>query len=130
MLILITPVLIGISVGMSFAQFRELPLLHDIHEFFMMATGSPFQPEITWSVWKHVDVDDILCFQPYIRPSHQKIIMETASGERNPCALLRQLIRPYGFCIETHKTFWVLKEIKLDPKAVTKKVGLTVKWNE
>ena len=130
MRILIVPACITRCWNMSFAQFRELPLLHDIHDFFMLATGSPFQPEITWSVWKEVDVDEILSFQPYIRPSHQKIIMETASGERNPCALLRQLIRPYGFCIETHKTHWVLKEMKLDPKAVTKKIGTTVEWNE
>jgi hypothetical protein len=113
---------------MSFAQFRDLPPLHDIHEFFMMATGSKFQPEVTWSSWQHVDVDDILCFQPYIRPSHQKIILETAAGERNPCALLRQLIRPYGFCIETHRTFWVLKEMKMDVAPVTKKAGTTVDW--
>jgi len=114
---------------MSFAQFRELPPLCDVCELFVMATGNLFQPEITWSEWKTVDTDDILCFQPYIRPSHQKIILETASGLRNPCALLRQLIRPYGFCIETHKTFWVLKEMKLDSAPVTKKVGATVEWN-
>jgi len=115
---------------MAFAQFRELPELSDICELFVMTTGNSFQPETTWSEWKTVDVDDILCFQPYIRPSHQKIIMETASGIRNPCALLRQLIRPYGFCIETHKTHWVLKEMKFDSAAVTKKAGTTVEWNE
>lgn len=114
---------------MSFAQFRELPPLCDIHELFMMATGNPFQPETTWSDWKTMDADDILCFQPYIRPSHQKILVETASGVRNPCALLRQLIRPYGFCIETHKTYWVLKEMKLGSTAVNKKVGTTVEWH-
>lgn len=114
---------------MSFAQFREVPPLHDISELFVLATGSKFQPEITWVEWKTVDVDEVLCFLPYIRPSHQKLILETTSGERNPCALLRQLIRPYGFCIETHKTFWVLKELKFDPKTVTKKVGITVEWN-
>jgi len=115
---------------MAFAQFRELPLMSDICELFVMATGNPFQPEITWSDWKTVDIEDILSFQPYIRPSHQKIILETASGLRNPCALLRQLIRPYGFCIETHKTHWVLKEMKLDSAAVSKKNGTIVQWNE
>jgi len=115
---------------MSFAQFRELPPLHDIYDFFMLATGSPFQPEITWSEWKTVFIDDVLCFQPYIRPSHQKIILETASSLRNPCALLRQLIRPYGFCIETHKTHWVLKEMKNETTPVIKKEGKLVEWNE
>ena len=114
---------------MSFAQFRELPPLSDIAELFRMATGRHFQPEISWSAWETVDTDDILCFEPYIRPSHQSILVETASGIRNPCALLRQLIRPYGFCIETHRTYWVLKEQKLSTTSVTKKAGATVVWS-
>jgi hypothetical protein len=54
--------------------------------------------------------------------------METANGERNACAFLRQLLRPYGFGIEFYQNVWKVKELKDASKTVGKKEGTTVEW--
>jgi hypothetical protein len=54
--------------------------------------------------------------------------METADGVRDPCAFLRQLLRPYGFLIEFYRGRWTLKENKEVAKTVSKKEGTTVTW--
>ena len=110
-------------------QFAVIPPLDDIKEFFTAATDRAFIIETTWAAWLDVDVDDILCFQPYIRPSHQQILRETAQGVRNACSLLRQLLRPYGYCITYYRTQWKLEEIKNESKTVGKKEGIIVKWS-
>jgi len=55
--------------------------------------------------------------------------METANGDRNACAFLRQLLRPYGFGIEYYRNVWKVKELKGELKTVEKKEGKTVEWS-
>jgi len=115
---------------MMFAQFKEVPPLEDVKELFTAATGCSFQDDVSWKQWLTVDVDLILCIQAYIRPSHQKILNETAQGDRNACALLRQLLRPHGYCINHCQKIWSLIPIKEESKTVGKKEGGTVVWCE
>jgi len=118
-----------IKTSKSYVQFAAIPPLDYIKEFFTSATDRVFILETTWTAWLDVDIDDILCFQPYIRPSHQQILRETAEGSRNACSLLRQLLRPYGLCITHYRAQWKLEEIKEVVKTVGKKEGTTVKWS-
>jgi hypothetical protein len=114
---------------MQHAQFISLPPLADIRELFVMVTGLPFQTNVSWAQWLPVDIDDILIFKPYIRPCHQKLLMDTINGvQKNVCSFLRQLLRPYGFSIVKRKEFYTLVEIKENTKLVSKKSGATVVW--
>ena len=114
---------------MTFSQFVEIPPLEDVNSFFTAATGCPFKLDVQWSKWLQLDPDDVLCFVPYIRKCHQKIIIETLNKLRDPCALLRQLLRPYGYCIDFYRKKYTLVEIKEDLKTVGKKEGATVTWS-
>jgi hypothetical protein len=114
---------------MSYAQFREIPPLDDIKELFTSATGVPFYDEVSWSSWNPVDTDIILSLRPYFRPSHQKILLETAQGRRPSCTLLRQLLRPYGYCIILYQKVWTMIAERDDTKTVGKKEGATIVWS-
>ena len=115
---------------MQHAQFISLPPLVDIQELFVKATGLPFQTNVSWSLWLPVDIDEIIIFRPYIRPCHQKLIMDTINGiQKNVCSLLRQLLRPYSFSIIKKKNFYTLVEMKENAKVVGKKSGVTVVWS-
>lgn len=113
---------------MSHAQFVVIPPLEEIHTFVTAATGGPCIVDATWRKWLPLDPDCVFAFLPYIRPCHQKLLMETADGVRDPCAFLRQLLRPYGFLIEFYRGRWTLKENKEVAKTVSKKEGTTVTW--
>ena len=113
---------------MAHAQFVDIPPLEDIYTFFTAATGCPFMMEAEWTRWLPIDPDDVLCFVSYVRPCHQRIMLETANGDRDPCAFLRQLLRPYGYCIVLYRKRWLLKELKEESKTVVKKEGATVNW--
>ena len=82
-------------------QFKTIPPLDDIQKMFCCVTGVKFFVESTWYTFVETsDPDIFLQFMPYIRPSHQKILLDTANGkQKNPCSLLRQLLRPHGFTI-------------------------------
>ena len=112
------------------AQFTAIPPFDDVRELFTLCTAHAFQLGISWSSWRPVDPNDVLCMQSYFRPCHQKILLETAQGTRSPCALLRQLLRPHGYAIQLSGTLWTLTELKEDIKTVGKKGGTTVVWNE
>ena len=114
---------------MAHAQFVATPPLEDVEYLFTAATGCALHVEVTWSQWKPIDPDNVFCFLSYIRPCHQKILMETANLLRNPCALLRQLLRPHGFGIEFYRNKWTLKELKEELKTVSKKEGTTIEWD-
>jgi hypothetical protein len=117
---------------MAFVQFKAIPSLDDIKELFKATTGCVFQVEMSWTRWITVDPDDVLCFQPYIRPCHMAILLETANGDRNACALLRQLLRPHGFGIvrQQGKEIWSLLELKENAKLVGKKAGTVIQWSD
>jgi len=113
-------------------QFKEIPPLEDVKEFFTVLTGlQSFHIDATWLKWNPVNPDDIYIFRPYIRKCHQKILLDTANGiQKNPCALLRQLLRPHGFGIKYMKKRYTICEIKEEVKTVGKKRGATVVWVE
>ena len=117
---------------MAYVQFKAIPPLEDIKELFKAATGCAFQVEMSWARWTPLDPDDVFCFQPYIRPCHVTILLETANGIRNACALLRQLLRPHGYGIVRHqgKELWSLHELKENAKLVGKKAGAVIHWTE
>jgi len=116
---------------MHHAQFVALPPLPDIQELFTAATGCPFQINVAWSAWLSIDVDSLFVFQPYIRPCHQKLLMDTINGKyKNVCSFLRQILRPYDFSIIKKKNFYTLVEIKEIVKGVSKKNGTTVIWQQ
>jgi hypothetical protein len=113
-------------------QFKEIPPLEDVKDFLLALTGlQSFHIGATWLKWNPVDPDDIYMFLPYIRKCHQKILMDTANGiQKNPCALLRQLLRPHGFCIENVKKHYTICEWKEEVKTVGKKKGKVVVWED
>jgi hypothetical protein len=113
---------------MKFAQFVEIPPLEDVRGLFTAASGKPFGIGVTWTTWETVDPDHILEFQPYIRPCHQRILLETVNGIQNPCAFLRQLMKPHGFNIVVRRHEYHLEALK-GQTHVSKKEGLTLVLN-
>ena len=112
-------------------QFKEIPPLEDVKAFFTALTGLSFHESASWINWTPVDPDDIYVFQPYVRKCHQKILVDTANGiQKNPCAFLRQLLRPHGFGIVYTKKRYTICELKEEVKTVGKKNGATVVWDE
>ena len=110
------------------AQFVVVPPLGKVGGLFFVVTGKVMTVEVGWSRWMDVSACMFDVFRPYIRPSHQKILTETIAGvQRNPCALLRQLLRPHGLRIEATSNGWILKEANAG-KGVVKKEGTTVVW--
>ena len=90
------------------AQFVVVPPLSMVAGLFKAATRQELIPDISWSSLLDVSATEIESFRPYIRACHQKIFNETLAG-RGACALLRQLLRPHGYRIETIKSGWVLR---------------------
>ena len=110
------------------SQFTEVPPLNDIQELFMKASGLKLSLYTTWLVWKPLDPEDYFVFQPYIRPCHQRILMETINGQQpNPCSFLRQLLRPYGLLIQKSNSQY--KIVEHTNPTVGKKAGLTIVWS-
>ena len=114
---------------MSHAQFVSVPPIEEVHTFFTAATGCMCTVDASWSKWLPLDPDDIFVFLPYVRQCHQKLLMETADGSRDPCAFMRQLLRPHGLLIEFYRNKWTLIENKEAVKTVMKKEGRIVSWS-
>lgn len=64
--------------------------------------------------------------RPYVRPCHQQILDRTLSGG-NPVSLLRQLLRPYLYRIETTPKGWRL--IDLNQIGVAHVDGRIISWD-
>ena len=112
------------------AQFKTIPPLELVKELFVATTGQAFHPEISWTSWRVPDPDDLFVFRPYIRNCHQNLLMETANGiQENPCAFLRQLLRPHGYNIVRKRETYTLA-IKKDGTTVSKAPGVTVCWGD
>lgn len=113
------------------AQFVEVPPIEDVKEFFTAVTGRNFNLLVTWTKWLPIDTDQLYAFRPYIRRCHQKLLKETANGtQKNPCSLLRQLLRPHGYCISLVKKTYTLIEWKEDTKTVGVKEGGLIVWQQ
>jgi hypothetical protein len=110
---------------MRFAHFVTIPPLEDVKGLFTATTSRPFGIGVSWTTWGTLDPDHILEFQPYIRPCHQRILMETVNDAQSPCAFLRQLLKPHGFNIINRKGEYTLDVLK-GKTHVNKKEGITV----
>jgi len=118
----------NVCKGMS-SQFTSLPPFPYIEELFRKATGRILSVYTTWQSWLPVEPDEYFVFQPYIRPCHQQILMETINGfQPNPCSLLRQLLRPYGLMIQKKKNEY--KVCTHSDSTIGKKEGTTIIWSE
>jgi hypothetical protein len=115
------------------AQFVAIPSLSRVSELFQLCTGTSFIVEALWRTWLPVKPEALLWLSEYIRPSHQKLLRETIAGEqKNPCSLLRQLLRPHDYRIEKTSSGWVLKFGKQtqSPTLVGVKEGKMITWDE
>ncbi len=113
------------------AQFCAVPPLSKVESLFVAATASQLSSGVAWSEWHPVSVEQLEQFRPYIRPSHQRLLNLTVSGEHpTPCAFLRQLLRPHGFKIETTTHGWILRMNGDEPvdHAVRRNRLVTIDW--
>ena len=114
------------------SQFVIIPPLGKIEILFEKVTGCRFVKEAAWNVWNPVVATDYEWLYEYIRPSHQKLLIETIDGTQDtPCSLLRQLLRPHDFRIERTSYGWILKEGRksVSPCKVSVRTGVMV-WSD
>jgi hypothetical protein len=100
------------------AQFSEMPSLDTIGIFIKEVTGCICELDASWTTWLPGDpttVDSCLSsFRQFYRPCHLKLLNETEGGmHSNPCALIRQLLRPHGLTIQfRNKTWKIIRKLK------------------
>ena len=112
------------------AQFSVTPDLLIVSTFIKEVTGSLCSPDSSWTIWLPGDpnvVNDCLTkIRSWYRPCHLKILNETEDGlHSNPCALIRQLLRPHGLTILYRNKIW--KIIKSN-KGVSLNDAHVVNW--
>ena len=108
------------------SQFVVTPPLTMITGLFTTATGRPLVAGVGWITWTQPATDDLEALRPYIRPCHQRILEDTIAG-KIPLALMRQLLRPHGYRIDTEGKGWRL----IGPDGVhgSHGPGATVTWS-
>jgi|LauGreDrversion4_2_1035121.scaffolds.fasta_scaffold417280_1 hypothetical protein len=112
------------------SQFMVVPPLAKVAALFLKLTGKELHVETTWSSWLTYTAEDFEWLRPYIRHCHQKIFIETISGEQpNPLALLRQLLRPHGMRVEQKHNTWSITVGSPMPKAIREKEGILLDWS-
>jgi hypothetical protein len=93
------------------AQFVVVPAIDRIRRLFELATGAKFTNDACWKSWTPIQTAEYEWLYDFIRPCHQKLLIETVEGvQENPCSLIRQLLRPHEYRIERTPYGWVLKE--------------------
>lgn len=114
------------------AQFSVIPSGSKVASFFLLLTGQSMVPGAIWYSWNNVDNAAFELFRDYIRPSHHALLNAVISGDAaNPCAFLRQLLRPHKFNIHASDGKWTLCTISSNrpPKVVQhRKTDVTVEW--
>ncbi len=108
------------------AQFVVRPPLPVVAPIFSAATGCNLITGAFWTEWQAIPDEMFEILRPYIRPCHQQILDRTHNGG-NPVSLLRQLLRPYMYRIETLKKGWRL--VDLNQSHVAHIPGATVTWD-
>jgi hypothetical protein len=114
------------------AQFVVVPPLSRISLLFEKVTACRFIKENVWKSWTPGIITDYDWLYEFIRPSHQKLLIETIEGIHvNPCSLLRQLLRPHDYRIERTTYGWTLKEGRKSssPSKVSVRTGVMI-WSE
>jgi hypothetical protein len=113
------------------AQFCAIPPLAKVEELFAAATATQLSSGVIWSEWHPIPAEQLEQFRPYIRPSHQRLLNLTVSGDHPaPCAFLRQLLRPHGYKIESAAHHWTLRMNGDEPldHAVRRNRSVTIAW--
>jgi hypothetical protein len=108
------------------AQFVVLPPLSVVAPVFSAATGCNLCTGAFWTEWQLIPDELLEILRPYIRPCHQTLLDRTLSGG-NPVSLLRQILRPYLYRIETLAKGWRL--VDLNQSTVAHVPGATVLWD-
>ena len=114
------------------AQFCAIPPLAKVVELFAAATATQLSSGATWYEWHPVSAEQLEQFRSYIRPSHQRLLNLTVSGEHaTPCAFLRQLLRPHGYKIESMPRRWILRMNGDEPvdHAVRRERNVSITWD-
>jgi hypothetical protein len=112
------------------AQFSVIPSRHRVEEVFSQATGLKLVEGAIWTQWHDICGSDLSTLKSYIRPCHQRILMETMAGQQStPCALLRQLLRPHGWRIHSKRGHFILEK-EQEGKGVVLRAGKTLIWEE
>jgi hypothetical protein len=112
------------------AQFSVSPDIAVVRLFIKEVTGCPCEPDSSWSAWlpgNPTTIDECLQkIRSWYRPCHLKILNETEGGlHSNPCALIRQLLRPHGLTIQYRNKIWKIVKSK---KGVTTGDEKVVDW--
>jgi hypothetical protein len=112
------------------AQFSEVPDLTVVSKFVKEVTGHLCEPDSSWSTWLPGDPNSVAEYlvqiRSWYRPCHLKILNETEDGmHSNPCALIRQLLRPHGLTILYRNKTWKIVKSK---KGVTTGDEKVVDW--
>ena len=113
------------------AQFSMQPDLAVVSIFIKEVTGCLCESDSSWSAWLPGDpniIDECLQkIRSWYRPCHLKILNETEGGlHSNPCALIRQLLRPHGLTILFRNKTW---KIVKSNKGVSLNDAHIVNWN-
>jgi hypothetical protein len=115
--------------GSMHAQFTVLPPLSKVSYYFKEATGKPLTTTITWNRWISLTKEMYDEIEEYIRPCHRSILLATRTGEYStPCALFRQLLRPYKLRIDYRNNVWTLRERKVVETGIRTISGCTIDW--
>lgn len=113
------------------AQFIVVPTLSKVSTIFKEATGKPLTSNVTWKSWNTLSKETYDDIEEYIRPCHRGILEGTIDGTHNtPCALMRQLIRPYGMRIDYRNKTWTLRDSDEDhEKGIRTRSGCIIVWD-
>jgi hypothetical protein len=111
------------------AQFTKIPPLETIAIFFKEVTGLDLAQDVAWTSWVSSDTSGSLeVLKGFYRPCHLKILNDTEAGlHMNPCALLRQLLRPHNLNIEYRNKTW--KIIRSTTTILVEDVLTQVDWS-
>ena len=115
------------------AQFVVIPPLEKVKSLFQSITGKEFSPDVCWGNWRFPTPEMYDTIRDYYRPCHSQILRETEEKlQKNPCALLRQLLRPHGYkIVVSGKHIWrLVNTADESPKGVSVRTGKTVVWND
>ncbi len=100
------------------AQFSVIPDMEKISIFVKEVTGKLCEVDTTWTEWSTGNPDTIQAcltfFRTCYRPCHLKLLNELEEGNHsNPCALIRQLLRPHGLTVQYRNKVWkIIRKFK------------------
>jgi hypothetical protein len=109
------------------SQFVVIPPLEKVADLFSSATGKQFIEGVQWGQWKSVYATAMTWLRGYIRPCHQGVLNDAIAGNP-PLVLLRQILRPHDYYIDTEAGSWSLRHGKPVRQVVVRE-GKTINWS-